>query len=150
MVVQETPTNYGVNNSGIDNGGLDRNIVRESMPVYTVTSTATTRVGAYDIADDKDGVKMHPTMNTVPDPADDKSESRTTTVAYTRNNVTGQFKIVFDGSIVKVYPQDAGAKTMVAETKESRYVDIYRGALNTALNDMGVILQSVRAMYLVL
>ena len=144
------PAISGVNDGGDSYGGFDRNGVREAMPVYTVQGTKTTRVGAYDVADSATGVKMHPTMDTVADPADDKSESRTTTVKYTKDNLTGTFKVVFDGSIVKVYPEDATSKQMVAETKDSRYLDIYRGALNTALNDMGVILQSVRGMYLML
>jgi hypothetical protein len=144
------PPISGVNDGGDSYGGFDRNVVREAMPVYTVQGTKTTRVGAYNVADSATGVRMHATMDTVADPADDKTESRTTTVKYTKDNLTGTFNVVFDGSIVKVYPEDAASKRMVAETKDSRYLDIYRGALNTALNDMGVILQSVRGMYLML
>jgi hypothetical protein len=144
------PPISGVNDGGDSYGGFDRNVVREAMPVYTVQGTKTTRVGAYNVADSATGVRMHATMDTVADPADDKTESRTTTVKYTKDNLTGTFNVVFDGSIVKVYPEDAASKLMVAETKDSRYLDIYRGALNTALNDMGVILQSVRGMYLML
>jgi filamentous hemagglutinin family protein len=111
------PAISGVNDGGDNYGGYDRNGVREAMPVYTVQGTKTTRVGAYDVADSATGVKMHATMDTVADPADDKSESRTTTVKYTKDNLTGTFNVVFDGSIVKVYPEDAASKQMVAETK---------------------------------
>ena len=148
-----TPTTKTIpgSHSGEDeNGGLDHNIVRIAMPTYLNVNNHLTRVGAYDVADSQDGVKMHPTLNTVPDPKDDKSELRETTVAYTQNNITGIFKVIFDGSIVKVAPEDAAANQMVAKERESRYVEIFKGALNTALNDMGIVLESVRAMYLLM
>lgn len=143
-------TVVGNHNGEDENGGLDRNVVREAMPTYVDVNNQLTRVGAYDVADAKDGVKMHPTMNTVPDPKDDQTQLRETTVAYTQNNITGTFKVVFDGSIVKVAPQDAAAKQLVAAEKEARYVELFKGALNTALNDMGVILEDVRALYLLM
>ncbi len=129
--------------------GLDRIRTKASMPVYLVTEKGMTREGAYDVSEDATGVKMHTTLNTVSDPQDDITEHRSTTAQYTQNNTTGTFDVVFDGSIVKMTPQDDNARQMIVDNEGTRYISLFRGGLNTTLNNMGVVLESIKAVYLV-
>lgn len=135
---------------GDDHGwGIDHNSSKASMPMYFVTARGKTNVGAYDVSENQTGVKLHPTMNVVSEPQDDVTEHRSYTVQYSQNNITGTFNVVFDGSIVKVTPLDAKAKQMVMTNSSTRYVSLFKGALNTTLNNMGVVLDSIRAVYLI-
>ncbi len=143
------PLTIGGTHQGNDQGwGTDRIKTKESMPVYRVALSGVTREGAYDVSEDNTGVKMHPTLNIVSDPQDDATEQRTAVVQFTQDKVTGTFEVTFDGSIVKLLPKDAASEQLVETNKGTRYVSLYKGALNTALNDMGVVLESIKAVYL--
>ena len=146
----ENPLLMGGTNNGKDQGwGTDRIKTRESMPVYLVSAKGITREGAYNVSENETGVKLNPTLNIVSDPQDDVTEHRSIVVRYTQEKLSGTFNVVFDGSIVKLTPQDAAANEMIKSNESTRYVSLFKGALNSALDDMGVVLDSIKAVYLI-
>ena len=132
--------------------GVDRvaGLTDAQLPFFRVESGKVTQYGTYDVTETPSEVRLQPTGKRLPEPNQPKTQYREYTKTLTTVDGSGQFLMTYDGSTFRIEPTDGAALALVRAGDAKHNVDLAAKALHVGFSEMGLVLESLDAVYVCL
>ena len=132
--------------------GVDRvaGLTDAQLPFFRVESGKVTQYGTYDVTETPSEVRLQPTGKRLPEPNQPKTQYREYTKTLTTADGSGQFLLTYDGSTFRIEPTDGAALVLVRAGDAKHNVDLAAKALHVGFSEMGLVLESLDAVYVCL
>ena len=132
--------------------GVDRvaGLTDAQLPFFRVESGKVTQYGTYDVTETPSEVRLQPTGKRLPEPNQPKTQYREYTKTLTTADGSGQFLLTYDGSTFRIEPTDGAALALVRAGDAKHNVDLAAKALHVGFSEMGLVLESLDAVYVCL
>jgi len=132
--------------------GVDRvaGLTDAQLPFFRVESGKVTQYGTYDVTETPSEVRLQPTGKRLPEPNQPKTQYREYTKTLTTVDGSGQFLMTYDGSTFHIEPTDGAALALVRAGDAKHNVDLSAKALHVGFSEMGLVLESLDAVYVCL
>ena len=132
--------------------GVDRvaGLTDAQLPFFRVEAGKVTQYGTYDVTETPSEVRLQPTGKRLPEPNQPKTQYREYTKTLTTADGSGQFLLTYDGSTFRIEPTDGAALALVRAGDAKHNVDLAAKALHVGFSEMGLVLESLDAVYVCL
>ena len=132
--------------------GVDRvaGLTDAQLPFFRVEAGKVTQYGTYDVTETPSEVRLQPTGKRLPEPNQPKTQYREYTKTLTTADGGGQFLMTYDGSTFRIEPTDGAALALVHAGDTAHNVDLSAKALHVGFSEMGLVLESLDAVYVCL
>ena len=132
--------------------GVDRvaGLTDAQLPFFRVEAGKVTQYGTYDVTETPSEVRLQPTGKRLPEPNQPKTQYREYTKTLTTADGSGQFLMTYDGSTFRIEPTDGAALALVRAGDAKHNVDLAAKALHVGFSEMGLVLESLDAVYVCL
>lgn len=132
--------------------GVDRvaGLTDAQLPFFRVEAGKVTQYGTYDVTETPSEVRLQPTGKRLPEPNQPKTQYREYTKTLTTADGSGQFLLTYDGSTFRIEPTDGAALALVHAGDAKHNVDLSAKALHVGFSEMGLVLESLDAVYICL
>ena len=132
--------------------GVDRvaGLTDAHLPFFRVEAGKVTQYGTYDVTETPSEVRLQPTGKRLPEPNQPKTQYREYTKTLTTADGSGQFLMTYDGSTFRIEPTDGAALALVHAGDAKHNVDLSAKALHVGFSEMGLVLESLDAVYICL
>ncbi|MGN0950140.1 MAG: hypothetical protein ACI4OH_05285, partial [Mitsuokella sp.] len=117
------------------------------LPFFRVEAGRVTQYGTYDVTETPSEVRLEPTGKHLPEPDQPKTQYREYTKTLTTADGSGQFLLTYDGSTFRIEPTDGAALALVRAGDAKNNVELSEQALHTGFSEMGLVLESLDAVY---
>lgn len=132
--------------------GVDRvaGLTDAQLPFFRVEAGKVTQYGTYDVTETPSEVRLQPTGKHLPEPNQPKTQYREYTKTLMTADGSGQFLLTYDGSTFRIEPTDGAALALVHAGDAKHNVDLSAKALHVGFSEMGLVLESLDAVYICL
>lgn len=132
--------------------GVDRvaGLTDAQLPFFRAEAGKVTQYGTYDVTETPSEVRLQPTGKRLPEPNQPKTQYREYTKTLMTADGSGQFLLTYDGSTFRIEPTDGAALALVHAGDAKHNVDLSAKALHVGFSEMGLVLESLDAVYVCL
>lgn len=129
--------------------GVDRvaGLTDAQLPFFRVEAGKVTQYGTYDVTETPGEVRLQPTGKRLPEPNQPKTQYREYTKSLTTADGSGTFLMTYDGSRFRIEPVDGAALALVRAGDAKHNVELAAKALHVGFSEMGLVLESLDAVY---
>lgn len=129
--------------------GVDRvaGLTDAQLPFFRVEAGKVTQYGTYDVTETPGEVRLQPTGKRLPEPDQPKTQYREYTKSLTTADGSGMFLMTYDGSRFRIEPVDGAALALVRAGDATHNVELAAKALHVGFSEMGLVLESLDAVY---